>query len=211
MPTFDPTCKSKPTEFVLIVMTPGAPDARQDPVSDTGPASLKFDDLVDAVYGELRQIARSHRRKESLNLTLQTTALVHEAYLRLASGDTASMPQDSVHLKALTSRVIRHILIDYARRRKAAKRDHSQACDLLEECLIEPSLNVDILDLDAAIHRLSRHSERLGQVVEYRFFGGLNAEETAQLLDVSSRTVERDWRNAKAHLMQYLQPAQSSE
>jgi DNA-directed RNA polymerase specialized sigma24 family protein len=96
-------------------------------VKSTVRAAARFDELVEAVYAELRHIAGAHRSRESFSLTLQTTALVHEAYLRLAGGDAAAMPRDSVHLKALTSRIIRHILVDYARRRNAAKRDHSQA------------------------------------------------------------------------------------
>jgi RNA polymerase sigma factor (TIGR02999 family) len=180
-------------------------------VTDEATPAMPVDKLVDAVYGELRRIAHAHRRGESLNLTLRTTALVHEAYLRLAQDNAVAEPRDAAHLKALTSRIIRHVLVDYARRRNAAKRDPAQAADQLPpDCVIEPSLNVELLDLDAAIHKLTRRSPQLGQIVEYRFFGGLNAEETAKVMGLSSRTVERGWRSAKAILLSYLEPKGSS-
>lgn len=107
---------------------------------------------------------------------------------------------------ALTSRIIRHVLVDYARRARAGKRDSANAPPaLIEETVIEPSLDVSLLDLDAVLHRLARHAPRLEKIVECRFFGGLNVQETADALDLSTRTVERNWRKAKTYLLRYLE------
>lgn len=170
----------------------------------------RLDELVVKIYQELRQIARVHRSGERGNLTLQTTALVHEAYLRLASSDDSHSLKDRQHLKALTSRIIRHVLVDYARRTRAGKRDAANAPPgRIEETLIEPKLDLNVLDLDAALHRLARHAPRLEKIVECRFFGGMNVKQTAEALDLSTRTVERDWRKAKTYLLRYLDDPKS--
>lgn len=170
----------------------------------------RLDELVVKIYKELRQMAHLHRSSERKDLTLQTTALVHEAYLRLASSDKPLSLRDQQHLKALTSRIIRHVLVDYARRTRAGKRDVSNAPPgRIEDTLIEPRLDVSIVDLDAALHRLAQHAPRLEKIVECRFFGGMNVQETAEALDISTRTVERDWRKAKTYLLRYLDDPQS--
>jgi len=163
------------------------------------------DRMVSTVYDELRRIARAHNRQERFNATLQTTALVHEAWLRLAESDAALQPKNEAHLKALTSRVIRHVLVDYARQATARKRkpDDSDIAEL-KSTLIDPALDVDLLDLDEAMHALAKQSPRLVQMVEYRFFGGMSIPETAEVLDVSTRTVERDWLKARAYLLGQL-------
>lgn len=181
-----------------------AETARPEPTED----GASLDELVEKIYQELRQLARAQRGRERRDLTLQTTALVHEVYLRLAGSDEGPAVRDRQHLKALTSRVIRHVLVDYGRRTAAAKRDPDNAPPgAIEETLIEPMLDVDVVDLDAALHRLARHAPRLEKVVECRFFGGMNIEETAATLDLSTRTVERDWRKARAWLLRYLDEA----
>lgn len=175
-----------------------------------GDPAEHLDELVGRLYDELRQIARQHRRGGRGNLTLQTTALVHEAYLRMARSDAELSLQDQRHLKALTSRIIRHIMVDYARRAGAAKRDVVNAPPgRIEDSLIEPMLDVGILDLDAALHRLAGHSPRLETIVECRFFGGMNVQETADAMSLSPRTVERDWRKAKVYLLRFLDEEKS--
>ncbi|MEJ8568047.1 ECF-type sigma factor [Elongatibacter sediminis] len=181
---------------------------RDDSPAEDNAAHL--DDLIGKIYHDLRQIAHLHRRGAYGNLTLQTTALVHEAYLRMAGTDSELSLQDRQHLKALTSRIIRHIIVDYARRAGAAKRDAANAPhERIEDSLIEPMLDVGVLDLDVALHRLSGRSPRLEKIVECRFFGGMNVQETADALGLSPRTVERDWRKAKAYLLRFLQEDKS--
>lgn len=162
------------------------------------------------VYDELKRIAHAHNRHERFNATLQTTALVHEAWLRLAESDAALQPQSEAHLKALTSRVVRHVLVDYARQSTARKRS-PDANDIAEmqSTQIDPGLDVDLLDLDEALHALAAQSPRLAELVEYRFFGGMSIPETAEVLDLSTRTVERDWIKARAYLVQQLRERQA--
>lgn len=169
--------------------------------------SGEFNRLVAQVYDEMCRIARFHHQNEREGLTLQTTALVHEAYMRLAQQNTVSRPRDERHLKALTSRIIRRVLVDHARQVKAQKRtpDRSRE-DPLGRTVIDPSLDVDVLALDAALEELSAQSPRLAQSVELRFFGGMSAEEIADEMELSSRTVERDWQKARTYLLEILDP-----
>jgi RNA polymerase sigma factor (TIGR02999 family) len=178
---------------------------QQSDATSVGDTSKPLDSLIEKIYAELREVARWHKRGERAGLTLQTTALVHEAYLRLAESGSELSLRDRRHLKAVTSRVIRHVLVDYSRRSAAAKRDPNSAHPgLIEETLIEPMLDVNVVDLDTALHRLARHSPRMERVVECRFFGGLSVEETAKALDMSESTVARDWQKARAYLLHYL-------
>lgn len=165
-----------------------------------------FEGLVERIYAELRRIAHFHRLNERNNLTLQTTALVHEAYLCLAESDAVLKPRDELHLKALTSRIIRRVLVDHWRKNNAQKRDAVAARDdpRISEGTV-PSLDVGILDLDDALQRLAGHSTRLEQVVELRYFGGMTSKETADTLGVSVRTIERDWIRAKVYLLGFLE------
>ena len=165
----------------------------------------QYNALVEQVYHELRHFARYQRRAFNSGLTLQTTALVHEAYLKLADGNISSAPSSEAHMKALCSRVIRQVLVDYARRSQALKRQiPAQDFPDLHSLLEETSAQLSILDLDAALEQLGEISPRLVQVVEQRFFGGMSSEETAQQLDISRRTVERDWLRAKAWLAKFM-------
>lgn len=169
-----------------------------------------FNRLLEAVYDELRRIAHFHRLNEREDLTLQTTALVHEAYLRLVNSQTVPRPRDERHMKALTSRIIRRVLVDHARQRNAQKRDPGPpAAQLAQADFIDPSLSVDVLDLDAALNRLAHGSKRLEKIVELRFFGGLTNEEVAAELDISTRTAERDWQKARIYLLELLEPRDS--
>jgi len=157
-----------------------------------------LNDLVPLVYGELRRLARHYLRSERSDHTLQSTALVHEAYLRLLSQEPNHL-QNRAHFMAVASQLMRQILVDFARSRSAAKRQaYTLALD--EAVLLPKSKEVDLIALDDALSRLARLSERQSRIVELRFFGGLSIEETSQLLGVSAATVGRDWTVARAWL-----------
>jgi len=159
-----------------------------------------FQRLVPLVYDDLRGIAHRRLRNEREGHTLSTTALVNEAYLHLVDQATASW-QDRAHFFAVAATVIRQVLIDYARSRGAQKRGGGAVrIPLQEELAGEEPRTVELLALNEALTALARHDPRLEQVVECRFFGGMSVRDTAAALDISERTVERDWARAKAHL-----------
>ena len=162
-----------------------------------------FDDLIEVVYGDLRRIARRSLRGERSGHTLDTTALVHEAYLKLVPQAEASW-RDRAHFFAVASRVIRHVLIDYARRRNADKRDGGIRVPLRENMMPSEPEGVDLVALDEALERLGARDERLVRIVECRFFGGMTIEETATALDISPRTVDRGWARARTYLYRDL-------
>jgi RNA polymerase sigma factor (TIGR02999 family) len=162
-----------------------------------------LDQLIPMVYNELRRVARAHLRAER-NLSLQPTALVHELYLRLADNDSMII-RDRTHFFAIAARVMRQVLVDHARRRQADKRGGGVTIIALET-MMEPARpsGVDVLVIDEALDQLKSVDPRLCRVVELKFFGGLNIEETAEALEVSTATVERDWAMARAWLFQRL-------
>jgi RNA polymerase sigma factor (TIGR02999 family) len=164
------------------------------------------DRLWEEVYQELRQVAHRRLLGERSGHTLGTTALVHECYLRLID-QTQIEWQSRLHFFAMASRVMRNILVDYARRKKAQKRGGDAPHLNLEDVRIAGTNgSADLfLALDQALDQLDRVDERLARVVEYRFFGGMQEKEIAELLDVSPRTVRRDWRKAKLWLARALQ------
>jgi RNA polymerase sigma factor (TIGR02999 family) len=168
-----------------------------------------LDQLFPRVYDELRQIAHRHLGREREGHTLSTTALVHEAYLKLVD-QTRAHWTDRAHFFAIAARVMRRILVDYARRHQAKKRGGLAApLPLDDEALGNATLVADeraemLVALDDALKRLAEIDERLSRVVECRFFGGLTEEETAQALSITSRTVRRDWVKAKGWLHQAL-------
>ncbi len=164
-----------------------------------------FDRLIELVYADLRQIAHKHLRAQRSDHTLGTTALVHEAYLRLC--DSAADVDERARFYAFVSRTMRHILIDYARSRGAVKRGGGAIrIPLSEMAQAEEARGVELLELDRALTRLEERDARLARVVECRFFGGMTVEETARALGVSLRTVERDWTRARAYLWRDLNP-----
>ena len=164
------------------------------------------DALFPLVYDELREIAHRHLRHESPGQTLSTTALVHEAYLKLVD-QTRTEWQDRAHFCAVAARAMRRILVDRARRRHAQKRGGRQRPLPLDESRVSVDEQATlIVALDDALERLAALRERLAQVVELRFFGGLTEQETAEILGVSTRTVRRDWVKAKAWLFRELYP-----
>ena len=164
--------------------------------------------LLQAVYDELRRLAHTQRRHERPDHTLNTTALVHEAYLKLlgpAHGDFESR----AHFFGAAARAMRQVLVDYARARHRAKRGSGQPGLPLDAALAdapaEPALLTDaraaeLLDLDAALERLAALDPRQAHLVECRYFGGLSVEETAEVLGVAPATVKREWRSARAWL-----------
>jgi RNA polymerase sigma factor (TIGR02999 family) len=160
--------------------------------------------LLPLVYDELRRVARARLRQEQPGHTLQATALVHEAYLRLV-GSRSPAPQNRTHLFAVAARLMREILVDHARRKAARKRGGAVTLIELDESVAAPEIGtLDLLALDEALTELHALDQRLCRVVELKFFAGLNIDETAQALRVSTATVERDWTVAKAWLHQRL-------
>ena len=162
------------------------------------------DRLFPLVYDELRRIAHRQLGRERPDHTLATTALVHEAYLKLVDQTRAQLT-DRAHFFAVAARAMRRILLDYARRHRAAKRGGAQAQVSLDDTALAADQRADTLvALDEALTRLAEVDERLSRVVECRFFGGLTEEETAVALAVTARTVRRDWVKAKGWLAQAL-------
>ena len=156
--------------------------------------------LIPLIYGELRRLAAHYLRGERPGHTLQPTALVHEAYMRLTKTQRVDWRNRS-HFFATAATVMRRILVDYARARQAGKRQGIQDTLILEdEFVASPVRSSDLLALDDALDRLNRLNPRQSKIVELRFFGGLNEEETGTVLGISARTVKRDWRVAKAWL-----------
>ncbi|HET9269333.1 MAG TPA: sigma-70 family RNA polymerase sigma factor [Vicinamibacterales bacterium] len=165
-----------------------------------------FDRLVPLVYDELRRVARSHLRREAPGHVLQTTALVHEVYLRLVEVDRLTL-KSRTHFFAVAARLMRQILVDDARRKRADKRGGGVTMLSLNQVSPPvPTPSVDVLALDEALETLSTFDVRQCRVVELRFFAGLNLEEAAEALGVSTATVEREWALAKAWLYRRLSP-----
>ncbi len=154
--------------------------------------------LLPLVYGELRRLAASHMRAERADHTLQPTALVHEAYLRLV--DQSVDWQNRSHFFGIASQMMRRILVDHARRRQAAKRDAPVYRLAQPEQVAAPDRDPELLGLDRALGDLEALDPRQARIVELRFFGGLGVEETAEVVGVSSATVKREWRTARAWL-----------
>ena len=158
------------------------------------------DKLFDSLYQELRALARRQIRRRGYGGTLDTGALIHEAYLKLAESPRTQV-RDRGHFLALAARVMRQVMVDYTRRQHAAKRGGG-LITMLPDGVADPSGRgvEDLLALDEALARLEKLEPRLAKLVELRFFGGLSAEESAQALDVSVATLNRDWLKARAFL-----------
>ena len=155
--------------------------------------------ILPLVYDELHRLARSYFRRERGEHTLQPTALVHEAYIRLV--DQRAPLESRGHFMALAATQMRRILLDYARKHQAARRGAGAQKVLLEDTMaISHQKPVDVLALDAALHKLNELDADQSRVVELRFFGGLSVEETAEAMGVSPATVKRGWSSARAFL-----------
>jgi RNA polymerase sigma factor (TIGR02999 family) len=163
------------------------------------------DRLVVEVYPELRKIAARHMRRERDGHTLQTTALVHEAYLKLVNQREADWT-NRAHFFAVAAQIMRRILVDHARTRLAEKRGGGVMALPLDEAIVfTPERSEQVVALDEALTRLEARDERVGRVVELRFFAGLSVEETAEALRISTRTVKRDWQFGRAWLQAELE------
>jgi len=159
--------------------------------------------LVPLVYKELREIAHYHLQRERPGHTLQSAALVHEAYLRLA--DQQPFEADNrAHFLAVASRLMRQILVDYARSHAAAKRGADLRVELDAALILPQERNAEVIALDEALKTLSQIDEQQGQIVEMRFFGGLSIEEIGEVLGISRSTVKREWNVAKAWLVREM-------
>lgn len=164
--------------------------------------------LLPLVYQELRRIAQYHLRQERRDHTLQSTALVHEAYLRMMKQGPAEI-QNRAHFMAVASRLMRQILVDHARARRAAKRGGGVKLELNEGMSFQQGPNVDLIALDTAMNELSRLDAQQCRIVELRFFGGLSIEDTAEVMGLSRTTVKREWATARAWLKRELGRAEA--
>jgi RNA polymerase sigma factor (TIGR02999 family) len=168
--------------------------------------SAALQQLLPLVYEELRRVARHQLRGERPDHTLQTTALVHEAYLRLTQG--SHDVRDRTHFIALSSRMMRQILVDYARARLTDKRSGGARVTLGADIAGDAADEVDVLAVDTALERLARLDEQQARVVELRYFGGLSVAETAEALDISVATVKREWATARLWLHAHMERAE---
>jgi len=189
-------------------MTPSSQEVTQWLVAWSNGDNAALDLLIPLVHEELRRLAnrymRKERRREHHGVTLQTTALVNEAYLRLIDARNVKW-ESRAHFFAIAARLMRRILVDYARSRNRAKRPGAaQRVSLEEAAVFSAERAPDLVALDDALDALAKFDERKSRVVELRFFGALSVEETAHVLGVSPQTVLRDWRLAKSWLLHEL-------
>jgi len=176
----------------------------------------RVDELFPELYADLRRMAHAHRRRHGRHDTLSTTALVNEVYLRLRQAGRLAT-EDRLHFLALSARTMRFVLIDYARRSRAEKRgpeaarDGAAPSESAEAAALASADAETMLAVHAALERMAAVRQRMAQVVEYRFFGGMTEEEIAHLLGVSERTVRGDWQRAKIWLARELGATPSEE
>jgi RNA polymerase sigma factor (TIGR02999 family) len=175
---------SKPISALLVRWKSGDPEALQA--------------LLPLVYEELRRLAHYYLRGERRRHTLQSTALVHEAYLRLV--EKPLQLQNRAHFFAVAARLMREILVDHARSRRAAKRDFRCRITLDQAAALPQRREIDVVALDDALNALTGLDPRQGRIVELRFFGGLSIEETSEAMGISPATVKREWATARAWL-----------
>ena len=166
--------------------------------------------LVPLVYNELRQMAKQVLSRQGPDNTLQSTALVHEAYLRMVGHDEVHW-QGRVHFFAVASQLMRRILIDHVRMRRAKKRGGENITLMLDESVVlSAQREVDLVALDDALNQLAQLDERQCRLVELRFFGGLTIEETSKAMDISPATVKREWSTARLWLLQEMSRARQN-
>ena len=161
--------------------------------------------LLPVMYKELHRLARAYMRRERPDHTLQPTALIHEAYLKLAHQDVDWQNRD--HFLGVAANVMRRVLVDYARAHKAERRAGGfKRVDLNESLAISPARMEEVVILDEALERLEKEHPRQARVVELRYFGGLSVDQIAALLGVAPRSVKRDWALARIFLLRELRP-----
>jgi len=180
----------------------------QVPTNENGPTGNSTGDvpfeLSEAVYNELRRLASYYLQRERPDHTLQPTALVHEAWIRMQSCRTLPW-QGRAQFFAFAATIMRHVLVDHARQHVADKRPSAgERCELNEICAFSLDHSYELLVVDEALGRLAALDKRQCRIVELKFFAGLSAEEIADLLDISVRTVKRDWKMARAWLQSQL-------
>jgi RNA polymerase sigma-70 factor (ECF subfamily) len=164
-----------------------------------------LDELIPLVYPELRRMARRYMGRENSHHTLQTSALINEAYLRLVDQQAVEWQHRS-HFFAVAAQVMRHILIDHARRYRYGKRGAGAKHVVLDDAVIVRERAAEFVALDDALDGLAKIDPRKSRIVELRFFGGLTVEETAEVMDLSPITVKREWRAARAWLFREIHP-----
>lgn len=170
----------------------------------SGGNKAALDELMPIVFDDLRRLAQHYMRGQKAGHTLQTTALVNEAYLRLVDSDQVRW-QDRTHFFAIAAQLMRHVLVDSARARNSRKRGGEHLKITLDERIEASSENdLDFVELDEALNDLAKLSERQSKVVELRYFGGLKENEIAETLNISVRTVRRDWNAARAWLFRRM-------
>ena len=170
-----------------------------------------LEQLMPLVYGELRRLAAAYLRRERSNHTLQSTALVHEAFLRMVHQQDVQW-RNRAHFYGIAAQMIRRILVDYARGQHAEKRGAGAVKLVLDEALAVPqqSPDVDLLSLNDALDRLTELDERQSRVVELRFFAGLSIEETAEVMHLSPASIKREWQTARAWLFREMSSARQA-
>ncbi|MEP6900521.1 MAG: sigma-70 family RNA polymerase sigma factor [Actinomycetota bacterium] len=162
-----------------------------------------LDELLPLVYQELRRLAHSYLRSERHDLTLQTTALVHEAYLKLIDQHSVNF-QNRAQFFALSAQAMRRILLDNARRHTAEKRGSGEKVFLEEIGEISVDVNENLIELDLALQELEQFDAKQAKIIELRYFGGMTIEETAEVLGISPATVKREWTMARAWLYERI-------
>jgi RNA polymerase sigma-70 factor (ECF subfamily) len=187
-------------------MDPPSQDVTELLVSWSNGNQAARDQLMGVVYDELHRLARRYMRRESPGHTLQTSALLNEAFLRLVEQKNVQW-QNRAHFFGIAAQMMRRILVDHARSRSYAKRGGGTRNLSLDEALIvSDARNEEVVNIHEALERLTEFDARKGQIIELRFFGGLSIEETANVLGVSQGTVMRDWTLAKAWLRREMSP-----
>ncbi|MEQ1692310.1 MAG: ECF-type sigma factor [Gemmatimonas sp.] len=183
--------------------TPGAHEPSAEPKSRT--SGLPLEQLLEDVYPQLRALAGHLMRNEREEHTLQPTALVHEAVLRLLEQESVTYT-NSRHLIAIAASAMRRALVDHARRRRSTKRDGGVRVELSDDLPAANDRDLDLIAVDEALIRLAAMDARQARIVELRYYAGLDIEETAAALDISPATVKRDWVLAKAWLQREIGP-----
>ena len=189
------------------------PDTRTNEVTEllqrwSGGDQSALEELTPVIYAELHRIARRYMSRERDGHTLQTTALVNEAYMRLIDWKTAKW-ENRAHFFGVSAQLMRRILVDFARKRPKIEEKNIQQVSLEEAFAITAEKDADLVALDEALNELAKFDERKAKIVELKFFGGLSVEETAEVLKISGVTVMREWQKAKAWLYRELSPNQS--
>ena len=188
-----------------------APDVTRLLLSWSQGNQAALDELMPLVYGELRRLASAYLRRERSNHTLQSTALVHEAFMRLVNQQEVQW-RNRAHFFAIAAQMIRRILVDYARAQHTEKRGSGSVKLELDEAMaapLESGFDLDLLALNDALDQLSHLDARQSQIVELRFFAGLSIEETAEVMKLSPASIKREWNTARAWLFREMTRSQS--